>query len=143
MSNPDILFETYKLQSELAERISSLREGINKLYSGLIAGIVAASVLLHRLVPDTETIWVLPALGMMAAISWIFSLHSVTRRLAAKHRILLVLEEDLPFQFFSQENRVYGEERSIRRKYTELIMPALFLILCGGWLAFLAAKVGC
>ena len=59
----DLLFELYKLYAELAERVSALREGLNKLYSGMVAGIVAASVVLHRLVPDTETIWVIPTLG--------------------------------------------------------------------------------
>ena len=49
------LFEMYKLHVELAEQAASLREGLNKLYSGLVAGIVAASVLMHRFVPDAAT----------------------------------------------------------------------------------------
>ena len=138
--NSTILFEVYKLQSELAERISSLREGVNKLYSALVAGIVAASVLLHRLVPDTETIWVLPVLGMLASVSWMFSLQSVTGRLAAKHKVLLALEAELPFKFLDRENKEFEKASAIRRKHTELIMPGLFLILCIGWFAFLSCQ---
>ena len=51
----NLLFETYKLHAELAERVASLREGLNKLYSGMVTGIVAASVVLHRLVPDSKS----------------------------------------------------------------------------------------
>ena len=59
----ELLFETYKLHAELAERVAALREGLNKLYSGMVVGIVAASVLLHRLAPNAETTWLLPIVG--------------------------------------------------------------------------------
>ena len=100
--NPDnnkLLFETYKLHAELAERVAAVREGVNKLYAGMVTGIVAASVLLHRLVPESETIWILPVLGIVVSLSWMFALHSVTGRLSAKHDVLIALEEQLPFKF--------------------------------------------
>lgn len=78
MSYDRLLFETYKLYTELAERVASLREDFNKFYSGMVTSIVAASVVLHRLVPDAETVWVLPTLGILVSLAWIFSLHSVT-----------------------------------------------------------------
>ena len=86
MSTDDtaVLFETYKLHAELAERVAALREGVSKLYSGMVTGIVAASVLLHRLVPDAETIWILPTLGIVVSLSWMLSLLSVTGRLSRK-----------------------------------------------------------
>ena len=51
-------FEIYKLHTELAERVASVREGVNSVYAGLVAGIVAASVLLHRLDPDAVASWI-------------------------------------------------------------------------------------
>lgn len=137
-----LLFETYKLHAELAERVASLREGLNKLYAGMVTGVVAASVILHRIVPDAETIWVLPTLGVLVSVAWMFSLHSVTSRLSAKHSVLLVLEAKLPFNFLDRENKEFDKYHFVRRRYTGLIMPGSFLVLCGIWLVFLSAQCG-
>ena len=79
-----LLFETYKLHAELAERVASLRERLSKLYSSMVASIVAASVLLHRFLPDTEMVWIVAALSILLSLSWMFSLHSVTGRLSTE-----------------------------------------------------------
>lgn len=136
-NDSQLLFETYKLHAELAESIASAREGLNKLYAGMVTSIVAASVLLHRLIPDSETTWVLPVLGIVVSLSWMFSLHSVTGRLCAKHDVLVVLEKELPFQFFEQENREFEKGGFLRRRYTGLVMPGTFLALCTAWVTFL------
>ncbi len=133
----ELLFETYKLHAELAERVASAREGLNKLYVGMVTSIVATSVLLYRLVPDSETIWVLPTLGIVVSLSWMFALHSMTGKLAAKHDILVVLEQKLPFNFLEQENVLFNKGGFLRRRYTGLIMPGAFLALCATWLVFL------
>ena len=84
-----LMFETYKLHAELADSAASSRESLNRVYAGLVTSIVAASVLLHRLVPDSETTWVLPVLGIVVSLSWVFSLYSATGRLRAKHDVLV------------------------------------------------------
>ena len=144
MSSDDSHFflETYKLHVELAERVASLRESLNKLYSGMVISIVAASVLLHRFMPDTETIWMLPTLGIFVSFSWMFALHSVTGRLTAKHKVLLDLEEKLPFEFLRRENEEFDKRHFVRRKHTGLVMPAAFSILCAVWLVVLYAQAG-
>ena len=138
--NSHLLFETYKLHAELAERAASLREDLNKLYSGMVTGIIAASVIVHRLVPGTEMIWVMPALGMAVSLSWMLSLHSVTGRLSAKHSVLVVLEAELPFNFLSREDEEFDKRRVFRRKWTGLVMPWAFLILCAAWLTILVLE---
>ena len=145
MEEPDsgTLFGIYKLHAELAEQTSSLREGLNKLYSGMVTSIVAASVLLHRVAPDSGTMWVLPVLGMIASLSWMISLHSVTGRLSAKHTVLLELESRLPFDFFSRENAEFDKRRIFRRKWSGVLMPAAFLALSGVWLATLIVQSYC
>lgn len=134
-----MLFETYKLHCELAERVASLRENLNKLYSGMVTSIVAASVLLYRLVPNADTTWILPALGILVSLSWMFSLHSITGRLSAKHNVLVSLEKELPFNFLDRESDEFNKSRILRRKYTGLVMPGAFLVLCIAWLVFLFA----
>ena len=133
----DVLFETYKLHAELAERAASLREGVNKLYSGMVSGIVAASVLLHRLVPDAATVWILPTPGIVVSLSWMLSLHSVTGRLSAKHAVLVVLEAKLPFDFLVRETAEFNKGGFWRRSRTGSVMPAAFLLLSAAWLVFL------
>ena len=139
MSTKDsqLFFDTYKLHAELAESIASTRESLNKLYAGMVASIVAASVLLHRLIPDAETIWVLPVLGIVVSLSWMFSLHSITGKLCAKHDVLLILEKKLPFQFLERESAEFSKGGFLRRKYTSLIMPSTFLVLCAAWFGFI------
>ena len=138
-----LLFETYKLHAELAERVASLREGLNKLYSSMVAGIVAASVLLHRLLPDTETVWIVAAFGILLSLSWMFSLLSVTGRLSAKHEVLLELEEQLPFNFLEKENQAFNQGSFLRRKHSALVMPSGFLILSAIWFALLITHHYC
>ena len=135
--NNHVLFETYKIHVELAERVASLREGVNKLYSGMVTATVAASVLLHRLVPNAETVWVLPSLGIVVSLSWMLSLYSVTGRLSAKHVALVALEAELPFDFLVREEAEFKKSRFFRRSRTGLVMPGGFLALCVAWLAFL------
>ena len=137
-----VLFEMYKLHAELAERAASLREGINKLYAAMVAGIVAASLLLYRIVPDTDTVWMLPTLGILVSFSWMLSLHSVTGRLVAKHTILVTLEKSLPFDFLRREDEEFKSRRFVRRRWTAPAMPVLFLLLCGAWLGFLVQQAG-
>ena len=133
-------FEIYRLHTELAERAASVREGMNNVYSGLVAGIVAASVLLHRLDPDGEVPWILPALGVLLSLSWMLSLHSATGRLSAKHRVLISLEERLPFQFLKEENQQFDKGTSIRRKYTAYILPLAFVVVSCTWLVFILCQ---
>ena len=129
------LFDIYKLHAELAEQASSSRENLNKLYSGMVTFIVAASVLLHRVAPDSDTMWVLPVLGILVSLSWMMSLRSVTARLSAKHVVLLQMESSLPFRFFQHEKVEFDKQPGIlRRKWSALLMPTTFLVICGVWL---------
>ena len=137
-ANNHLLFETYKIHVDLAERVASLREGVNKLYSGMVTGIVSASLLLHRLVPDAATTWVLPTLGIVVSLSWMLARHSVSGRLFAKHEVLLALETELPFSFrLRAKKRV--QERWLPPKEPYGIDHAwgLVLALCTAWLGFL------
>ena len=140
MKDTQSLFEIYKLHSELAEQTASLREGLNKLYSGLVASIVAASVLLHRLAPASEAVWVLPVLGGVVSLSWMFSHGSVTGRLVAKHNVLVELERHLAFDFLTREKAEFDRLTFIRRQWSGLILPAAFLLLCAFWLAILLGR---
>ena len=133
-NNEPALLEIYKLHAELAEQAAASREGLNKLYTGMVSSIVAASVLIQRVAPEARAMWVLPALGIVVSVCWLLSLESMTGRLAAKQRILLKLEADLPFKFFARENEEFKKARFLRRKWSGAAMPVIFLAMCTVWL---------
>ena len=123
----------------MAEQAASAREDLGKLYAGMVSSILAASVLLQRFAPDSETIWLLPVLGIFVSVSWVMSLRSSTARMAAKHVVLLELERKLPFEFLKRENEEFERARGPRRKRSAVMMPVVFLVLCVVWLGTLLA----
>ena len=127
----DIQFEIYKLHAELAERVAHIRESLNRLYSGMVVGLVAAIVLVNRLAPGTDMAWLFYALGFVISITWLLSLRSVRGRLKAKHAVLVTLEGKLPFDFLRREEKEYKKGRwGLRRSWSGLVMPWLLLIYC-------------
>ena len=140
---PETLLDIYKLHAELAEHVSSSREGLNRLYTGMVTAIIAGSVLLHRVAPSSEAIWVLPVLGIVVSLSWMISLHSVTGKLTAKHAVLIELESELSFDFFKREQTNFESLGFVRRKWSGMLMPGSFLTISGAWLATLLAKQFC
>ena len=130
----NLLFETYKLHAELAERAASLREDINKLYTGMVTAIIAATVLLQRLGANGDTQLLMPIVAILASLCWMLSLHSLTGRLTAKQKVLVTLEAELPFAFLKRENDEFNQSCYLRRKHTAWLMPAAFLGTCFIWL---------
>ena len=128
------LLEIYKVHADLAEQAAASREGLNKLYTGMVSSIIAASVLIQRVAPAAEAIWVLPVLGMVVSVCWLMSLHSMTGRLSAKHAVLVELETQLPFRFLERENKEFSSGGFVRRKWSGAAMPVLFLAMCVAWL---------
>ncbi len=135
-----VLLEIYKLHAELAEQAAASREGLNKLYTGMVSSIVAASVLFQRVAPEAKAVWMLPALGIIVSLCWLLSLHSMTGKLSAKHEVLLELEAELPFQFFEREEAKFGKAGPLRRKWSGAAIPVIFLVMCIACL--LASDVG-
>lgn len=142
-SIPGNLLDIYKLHAELAEQVSSSREGLNRLYTGMVTAIIAGSVLLYRLAPNADAVWVLPVLGIAASLSWMMSLHSVTGRLSAKHAVLIDLESELSFDFLRREQAEFKSQGFVRRKWSGLLMPVLFLAISSGWLATMLSEQFC
>jgi len=137
MHDEKVKLEIYKLHTELAERVSSLRETMSQIHSALFAGLVAAFVLLNRSSQaDDNYSWLFPAFGTLVSLSWILSIHSVTSRLRAKNETLRELEAELSCPFLKTENEKFDASTCglLRRKNTSLLLPALFFLLCILWL---------
>jgi len=130
MTDKNLKFEAYKLHAELAERLSSQREDVNKLHSGVVAGIITGAVILQRLSPSNELVWVLPVLGILVSASWIMSILSMTEKLKAKNVALTTLEKQcIPFHFLTVESNKF-QYKWLRRNNTALVLPGFFAALC-------------
>lgn len=136
MSSKDsqILLELYKLHAELAERVASLRETLNQIHSAMVIGIVAASAWSYRYGSTGDVAWMLPSLGILVSLSWMLALGSATGRLSAKHKVLVALEAELPFDFLNRESGEFVNYRFFKRKWTALLMPAVVCVMCVIWL---------
>lgn len=142
-------FEIYKLHTELAERVASLREDVSKVHSGIVAGIVAAAVLFHKLMPSLsddgasflDWIWVFPSLGSVISLSWVLSILSITKRLEAKYEVLREFECKLKINFLGREQQEFRRRQSFRRQFSALLLPGFSFALCVIWLIRLICTV--
>ena len=58
--------------------------------------------------------------------------------LTGRTAVLLQLESSLPFGFFEKEKAEFDKHPDIlKRKWSVLLMPTMFLVICGVWLGAL------
>ena len=134
------LIEIYKLHSELADRVSSRREGANRLYVSLLVGLGVFVVALLRFgVGDASEHIVLGLIGffgMLLSMSWFFVIRSYKQLNTEKFRVLHDLETKLPYQFFTLEwdPEAEGSKSNKYWKLTDVerTLPFIFLILFFG-----------
>lgn len=135
-----ILFEIYKLHTEITERTVQRREGINTVLSTIVVSILTANVLIYRLTPDSRMVWFLLVLGVFVSAAWSLSLVSMTARIMAKRQILTTIERKIPFSFLTKEITEFKKSSGIRRKISEQIFPLALGTCCIGSLAFELVK---
>ena len=138
------LLEIYKLHAELADRVSQRREGANRLYVSLLAGLAAFLAVLIRFgVGDLPVRVVLVAVGVAGAalsVSWYVVLRSYRQLTGGKFLALHELEDRLSYPFFRHEWDLLGEGRDRSRYWrltiVEVGLPCIFLALFVALVAF-------
>ena len=136
----DRIFEIYQLHTELAERVAALGEGLNKVYLGMVSGVVAGAVLVHKLLPSVELKdWIFPSLGLVVSISWSLGILSINGRLAAKKKVLQDYERQLGIDFIKQEEDEFRRHKisSVRRVISAEFMPLLLSVAYAYWIIYL------
>lgn len=131
------LLEIYKLHAELADRVSQRREGANRLYVSLLAGIMVlvATLLRYRTNDGHETIalFVIGILGMCLAVSWYIVIRSYRQLNSGKFKTLHELEENLVYAFYTREWELLKEGQSIKNYWkltvVETSLPVLFFVV--------------
>lgn len=137
------LLEIYKLHSELADRVSQRREGANRLYVSLLAGLMVLTATLLRY-GNGELAVLLAVGGLMGtavSLSWLVVIRSHRQLNGAKFKVLHKLEKKLAYPFFTREWQVL--RRGSRPRYRQLSavemgLPWFFLTLSVVVLVFLA-----
>ena len=135
--NSKEILEIYKLHAELADRVSQRRLAANRLYVGLLVGLLLFCGALLRM--DGETAYVGPFLclvgsvGVLLAISWRVIVRSYRQLNAGKFKALRELECALSWQFFQREWGHLGEGnepgRYRRLSRVEESLPWVFLVI--------------
>ena len=133
-SRPDEYLEIYKLHADLADRVSQRREGANRLYVSLVAGLGVFIAALLRFDADGGPDWVVVAIvgafGALLSLSWFLVLRSYRQLNSEKFRVLHELEDQLVYQFFKREwdPTSVGRKSNRYRRLTqvEVTLPAIF-----------------
>ena len=131
------LLEIYKLHAELADRVSQRREGANRLYVSVLAGMVTFLTVAMRLgvgdLPSDVMLGVAGSFGALLSLSWFVVLRSYRQLNSGKFKALHELETKLAYPFFTAEWRFLDEGRN-RNRYWRLTvvetgLPWIFFAL--------------
>ena len=134
------LLEIYKLQAELADRVSQRREGANRLYVSLLIGLALFVAALLRfgadgVSADAVLFWA-GVLGTVLATSWYVVIRSYRQLNTGKFSALQDLESRLAYPFFTKEWELLGEGGKRRRYWkltvVETALPCVFALLFAG-----------
>ena len=131
------LLEIYRLHADLADRVSQRREGANRLYVSVLAGMVTFLAVSMRFgtgnVPSDLMLGAAGIFGALLSLSWFVVLRSYRQLNSGKFKALHKLEARLAFQFFKTEWDLLAEGRD-RNRYWKLSvvetgLPGIFFVL--------------
>ena len=134
------LLEIYKIHANLADRVSQRREGANRIYVCLLAGLgVFAGALLWFGDGNGYSKPILVSAGVVGAllsVSWFVVIRSYRQLNSGKFLALHELEEKLAYPFFKREWELLDEGKKLSRYWkltnVETGLPLIFFILsCG------------
>lgn len=146
--NSSEAMEIYKLHAELADRVSQRRLGTNRIYAGLLVGVMLFLGALLRIGENTSQDGMvfcgIGLVGALLAVSWDRVIRSYERLNSGKFEALRELEEKLGYRFFEREWHFLGHSQDadqgieaskyLRLSRVERSVPWLF---CGLYVAVL------
>ena len=107
--------EIYKLHVELADRVSQRRLGTNRIYAGLLVGVMLFLGALLKIGGNTShdgmVFCVIGLVGALLAVSWDRVIRSYEQLNTGKFEALRELEEKLDYRFFEREWHFLGHSK--------------------------------
>lgn len=144
------LLEIYKLHADLADRVSQRRDSANRLYVGLLTGIIlltGISLLIGMLFAprsfrwftegagaDLTLTWIVPiisSLGIILSVSWFVVIRSYRQLNTGKFKMLHELEDKIAYPAFRREWEIL-EQGENKNKYWKLTKVETFLPIVFG-----------
>lgn len=142
-------FEIYKLAVEMADRVSSRRMIANGFFLSVHTALAGSLGFLYEKVTADQrgVLIILSAVGILLALTWFFSIKSYKRLNKAKFAVINKMEEQLSFQYFTEEWAALrkapdnGEPKTLRERwisfkdrYTNLtniesVVPIAFVLI--------------
>ncbi|MCI4666528.1 MAG: hypothetical protein MRZ79_00100 [Bacteroidia bacterium] len=134
-----MLLDQYKLFVATAEKVSDRRNNANKFYISLLSGILGIIAFILKLENGLDEhinhlIFIVSGLlGIILCFVWIVNLQSYKQLNEAKFNAAInKMEEELPFQPFSEEYKYLEEQKNFRSlSRVETIIPMLFMFPYG------------
>ena len=132
----DQLLEIYKLQAELADRVSQRRDNANRLYVGLLTSFAILLAFFLRFGTGTMPVWIVllaaGILGIALSVSWYIVIRSYLQLNVGKYKALNELEKKLAYPFFKREWKFLKKGKNISRYWkltvVETFLPIAFFI---------------
>ena len=135
-ADADRLLELYKLHADLADRVSQRREGANRLYVSVLAGMVAFLTVSIRIGVEgllSDLVLVLTGIfGAVLSVSWCVVIRSYRQLNSGKFAVLQELEKRLAYPFFTKESEKLKTKGYRRLTVVETALPAIFFALFVG-----------
>ena len=137
-SDRNELLEIYRLHAGLADRVSQRREGANRLYVSLLAGLAAFVAALLRFGVNsngavTATLCVTGVVGALLSVSWYVVIRSYRQLNSGKFAALHELEEKLAYPFFRREWDLLADGKDWSRYWrltvVETSLPCIFFAI--------------
>ena len=131
MNKAEEILALYKLHATLADNVTKHRGASNALYLSLVSGLLVVYVgqIGNIGIPVRTFVAISSILGILLAVSWIISIDHYRKLNTAKFILLHKLEQQLVFDFFTQEWDFLKRNKSRYFDLTriEKILPLLFI----------------
>ena len=97
--------DIYKTAVEMADRVSARRMTANGFFLTLNSTLVTLLGFMYgKLAEDKRAVLIfMSAVGIVLAFAWFFAIRSYKRLNKAKYAVINKMEEDLPYQIFTDE----------------------------------------
>ena len=127
--------EIYKLHAGLADRVSERREGANRLYVSLIAGILIFLAALVRFGNEQNAMEPIligsGILGALLCVAWFIVIRSYRQLNSGKFKALHELEQELAYPFFKREWELLAEGKDTKRYWKLTIVETFLPVMLG------------
>ena len=132
----DSLLALHKLYVEMANAVSQRREGSNRFYLTLLGTPIALLLLASRVnqnvFNDPFIMLITGVVGLAISIFWRQTLGMYRKLNGAKFKVIMEIEDHLPYAGFAKENEYLEASRYGGLTQTEIRLPTFAIVAYSG-----------